>query len=110
SAPRVRRYRPSASRGHARTLGLVRIPSRAFRAVSHVWGVCTVSVKRATSHVDGAGGHTPASGGLHVVPTPSPAVAARETAGGRASTRLRAYRRKRDRSVTPEPGANAPRR
>ena len=38
------------------------------------------------------------------------ALAAAETAGGRASTRLREYRRKRDFSVTPEPGGKEPAR
>ncbi len=37
-------------------------------------------------------------------------LAAPETAGGRASTRLREYRRKRDFSVTPEPGGHEPAR
>ena len=40
----------------------------------------------------------------------SSTAAVPETAGGRAATRLREYRRKRDFSVTPEPSGAAPAR
>ena len=69
-------------------------------------------MKRATSHVDDAGTslrpHDPAARGTRDPQSPLRRRAS-ETAGGRAATKLREYRRKRDFSVTPEPSGAAAR-